>query len=59
MDKQYTLKVDRQDVAILQQSLEKIQIMGKDSIIVANIYQKVLDIAGKIIQDDDKASSVG
>lgn len=53
MDKQYTLRVDKQDIVVLQQAVEKIQITGKDSIIVANVYSKILDVVQKILKDTD------
>jgi len=52
MDKSYTLKVDKSDIHVLMQGVEKLQILGKDAILVANIYQKLLNITTKISQEE-------
>ncbi len=52
MDKTYTLKVDKGDIHVLLQGVEKLQILGKDALIVTNVYQKLLNIATKISQEE-------
>lgn len=51
MDKTYSLKVNLQDLVILKNSIEKIQIFGKDAIIVADIYNRILELTKKAEQE--------
>jgi len=44
MDKSYNLKVSLQNLVILRNSIEKIQLFGKDAIVVADIYSKILNL---------------
>lgn len=51
MDKMYNLKVSFQNLVILRNSIEKIQLFGKDAIVVADIYSKVLALLQQAEQE--------
>lgn len=55
MDKVYNLKVTLQDLVIMRLAIEKITCTGKDSIAVANIYSKVMELGLKA-EDDQKTA---
>jgi hypothetical protein len=51
MDKSHNLKVTFQDLVILRNAVEKIQIFGKDAIVVADIYSRILELTKKAEQE--------
>ncbi len=51
MDKGYNLKVSMQDMLILKAAIEKIQILGKDAPVVADIYMRINNLYAKAEED--------
>jgi len=48
MDKSYTIKMTSAELLIMTQSIEKIQILGKDSIIVGSLLKKLYTQVEKV-----------
>lgn len=57
MDKKYTLKVSASDLMVLKSAIDKIQIYGKDAVIVADIYSKILDALSRSEADSQRTST--